>query len=225
MVGVRSVLAVCVAAVCSLQGDASELRGFISAKLLASCNSGSEPAPTTLANAPSSYLSDESTKTCAAGTVAIYIFKDGQWVKFCGKTCIAEETVTADAEVGGQDCAGDKQVTVKLSGANIMTGVTSSFPPKPVYTCVPFGDVKPVSVAAADPANMAGCALADKVFGCMVSRFRTAGAAVGKLATLAGNKLSDKSTKWFNAAGSAVDKTGKALSNAGNAVGNFFGRR
>jgi hypothetical protein len=35
---------------------------------------------------------------------------------------------------------------------------------------VPFGDVKPLKVVAFDAANMAGCAIANKILGC----FRTA---------------------------------------------------
>jgi hypothetical protein len=216
MVAMRGLFAAGVVALCSLQCDASDLRGMIKAKVGRSCDSD-EPEPVTLASAPSSFIASEASRVCAAPTVAIYILTSGQWVKFCGTTCTVTETVTADAEVGGQDCAGNKQVTVTLSGASVFLGMNGL---QPQVACVPFGDVKPLKVVAADAANMAGCTIANKLFGCMVTNFRTAGNAVARLATAAGGMLAAEATKWVNAAGNAVDKTGKVISNTGNNIGN-----
>ncbi len=92
-----------------------------------------------------------------------------------------------------------------------------------MFTCVPFGDVKPLTVVAADGANMAGCALADKVFGSMVCNFRQAGTNAGKLGTWAGNAIEDKSKKWVNQAGKKVDAAGNAIENVKEAIKDFFG--
>jgi hypothetical protein len=209
------VLSFAVVAAVLTQGDAADVRALLRQKLMASvgatCGDGSDSGPLqTMCSPPSQGFLYTIPGGCnSTYPVPIYVYNatSGLYTQYCRtSTCTFQDTVEADANVGGYSCTGNKNVAITVPGVMMKE-------------CTPCLDAK-MNCQPEDKANLAACGMTNEAFGCAVDWTVNAANTVANTFTDLGNDIAKGTTKFFDNAGKSLDSTGKAISSTATDLGN-----